>query len=832
MKKLIYVFTLLIATTGLSFGQSNFAVTVGGAGLSFSPDNLTISAGDSVTWSNAGGFHNVNGTQATYSSNPESFGNGGASSASWTYGYRFNTPGVYDYQCDPHAGAGMVGQIIVQAAPAPVYDIATVSTVDVDGVADSLNVECELRGVVYSENFRPGGLQFYMQDPSGGIYVFNFNGVSNYVVTVGDSIHVTGTIDQFRGLTEIIPDSIEVISSNNSTGLPQIVTEINDQNEGAFVKLEKFYLVDPAQWTNSGAGFNVDVTNGIDTVVVRIDNDAAAYGMAPPSSTDTLNFSGAASQFDNSNPFTTGYQLLPSTVSDVVMLNAECVPIYPIATVHTEDNDGVADSVDVICELRGVVHSIDFDGNNGISFYIADNTGFMNIFNFDDVSNYVVTIGDSIHASGEIAQFRGLTALIPDSIELISQGNAIRAPLVVPSLVEENESFLVTLENLVIVDPADWTNSGSGFNVPFTNGTDTFTVRIQDETDIFGLPAPMTSDTFAITGLVNQRTGSSNPPFEGGYQLLPRFQTDIDTGSFTMPPVGVDTIPVYTIATVQTEDADGVADSLDVDCELRGVVTSIDFDGNDGYSFYIQDPTGGISIFNFSDVSGYVVSQGDSIHATGSIDQFRGLTQLRVDSIALISQGNTVPDPLVVTALDESTESVLVTLEDVFMVDTAQWGTGGSFNFDVTDGVNTYTVRIDSDTDILGIPSPLPGDTLTITGVGGQFDENSPFDEGYQMLPRFLADLQIDSVVTSNAPGLTHIVRVFPNPAQDILIVEAEGIVLERVRLIDMMGREVMRLTTAQSRANLNVASLQTGVYSLVIETREGRATRQVMIKR
>ncbi|MEX0980952.1 MAG: T9SS type A sorting domain-containing protein, partial [Bacteroidales bacterium] len=31
------------------------------------------------------------------------------------YSHTFNTPGVYDYQCDPHAGLGMVGQVIVEA---------------------------------------------------------------------------------------------------------------------------------------------------------------------------------------------------------------------------------------------------------------------------------------------------------------------------------------------------------------------------------------------------------------------------------------------------------------------------------------------------------------------------------------------------------------------------------------------------------------------------------------------------------------------------------------------------------------------------------------------
>ena len=56
----------------------------------FTPNSVTLTAGDTVTWINMGGSHNVNGTQATYPSNPESFGNGVG--AGWTYTYVFTIP--------------------------------------------------------------------------------------------------------------------------------------------------------------------------------------------------------------------------------------------------------------------------------------------------------------------------------------------------------------------------------------------------------------------------------------------------------------------------------------------------------------------------------------------------------------------------------------------------------------------------------------------------------------------------------------------------------------------------------------------------------------------
>ncbi|MCI4668887.1 MAG: plastocyanin/azurin family copper-binding protein [Bacteroidia bacterium] len=828
MKRFFYAILSVILASSTAFAQTNHTVSVGGASLAFSPSSLTIDQGDSVTWTNAGGFHNVNGSQATYSMNPVGFSNGGASSSSWTYGFRFNTPGTYNYQCDPHAGGGMVATITVNAvsmAP-PIYDIATVSTEDMNGVADSLSVACELRGLVYSEDFRGGnGVQFYMKDNTGGINVFNFNDVSGYQVNVGDSIHVVGSIDQFNGLIEIIPDSIALISSGNSIGLPEITTTIDDSNEGNYIKLQKVYLLDTTQWTNSGSGFNVQVSNGTDTFVVRLDDESFGYNLQAPRPTDTLNFSGAASQFDGSgSPFNTGWQLLPSTVDDVVLLNSECLPVYPIATVHKEDaTSGVADSLGVACELRGVVTSVDYDGNNGISFYIADNTGAINIFNFNDVSAYTVTLGDSIHAVGAIAQFNGLVELIPDSIELISQGNSFDTT-VVTSFGESNESFLATIEGYSIVDIAQWPTSSD--NVQFTNGTDTIIVRIDSDTDILGNAPPMAGVVYNITGIINQFDG--NAPFLEGYQILPRFHTDIAPATVPPPPPAT---PVYSIAEVHGEDMDGVADSLNVTCELRGVVHSVDYDGNAGYSFFMADTSGFINVFNFNDVSGYTVSMGDSIHVIGNIAQFNGLTEIIPDSILLVSSGNTLRAPEVVNSFGEENESFLVTIEGFSIVDTVQWpAPGDNGNVEFTNGTVTLTVRVDRDTDVDELPAPALTDSLNITGIITQFDSSNPFLEAYQLLPRMQSDVVI--IATNSEPNFELDLRVYPNPAQNLLVVELEDSRMERVQLLDMMGRSVKVMEAKQSRLTLNVSDLNEGIYNLVVETAAGKAVRKVVIRK
>ena len=77
----------------------------------FEPVNLTIANGDIVKWTNNEGTHSVDGTKATYSSNPVSFSNS-SGGPGWTFSFTFNTDGTYDYECGVH-GSSMKGKITV-----------------------------------------------------------------------------------------------------------------------------------------------------------------------------------------------------------------------------------------------------------------------------------------------------------------------------------------------------------------------------------------------------------------------------------------------------------------------------------------------------------------------------------------------------------------------------------------------------------------------------------------------------------------------------------------------------------------------------------------------
>lgn len=196
--------------------------------------------------------------------------------------------------------------------------IGTVNTEDSSGVADSLGLKCWVHGVVYGGNLRPAGLQFTVIDPTGGIGVFRATGSLGYTITETDSIKLLGTVAQFNGLTQFNVDSIVLISTGNALKTPTQITALDESTESDLIIFKNAHLVNPAQWTGTGSGFNVDVTDGINTLVMRIDADVDLYSQPAP--VGDFHVRGLGNQFDNSSPYTSGYQFFPRYIADIMLL--------------------------------------------------------------------------------------------------------------------------------------------------------------------------------------------------------------------------------------------------------------------------------------------------------------------------------------------------------------------------------------------------------------------------------------------------------------------------------------------------------------------------------
>ncbi len=275
------------------------------------------------------------------------------------------------------------------------------------------------------------------------------------------------------------------------------------------------------------------------------------------------------------------------------------------------------------------------------------------------------------------------------------------------------------------------------------------------------------------------------------------------------------TYAVRTIAQVTTENADGRADSTGVKCELQGIVLNTNLRPA-GIEFTLSDDTGasGIGLFRATGSFGYTATPGDRITARGSVAQFNGLIQLTVDTLFRTATGVNIPQPANVTALDESTESRLVLLRNVRVVTPSQWtGMGAGFNVDVTNGTQTFVMRIDNDVDLYRQPAPTT--SFDLVGIGGQFDNAAPFTTGYQIFPRSTADLRAVSGI--QVVDFSGSVRLWPNPVQDMLIVET-AMQFDRIKIIGANGAVLHN--TPRPAASLQIAARDwpAGVYAVRFE--------------
>ena len=664
-------------------------------------------------------------------------------------------------------------------------------------------------GVVYGINMRPSGLQFtVIDDNNDGIGVFSFDENLGYTVNQGDNITITGEVSQFNGLAQISPTSIVLNTTGNLLFDPTVVTQLSEETESQLIRFENMTVIDPSQWTGAGSGFNVDISNGTDTVAMRIDADVPfIYDETYPTGVFTV--TGIGGQFDNSEPYDSGYQILPRFFEDIdpyvpFIPEVDNYPAKTIAEMTTVDSLGIVDSLGVACSLTGIVYGVNLSTNDLVFTIIDDENNGIGVFE-NGAFTYEVLEGDMVTLKGTIGQFNGLTQMLPDSIILLSQENGLIDPEEITELSEDTESSFVTLNNVSLVDPSVWYGDGTSFNVEFTDGTITHTVRIDNDTYWANQPPPV-GDAFTVIGIGGQFDNSE--PYDSGYQLFPRYESDI---VFFDP--NFDPFPTRTIAEMTTVDAaTGVADSVGVNCTLTGTVYGVNLSGSDLIMTIIDDNNEGIGVFENDNVSGYVVTEGDIVTIKGTIGQFNGLTQINPASVILESQGNDLVTPPLVTALDESTESSLVRIGLVSMVDPTQWaGDGSSFNLNVVDeDGNEYIVRIDNDVDLANLGAPPADATFAFTGIGGQFDSSDPYDSGYQLLPRYIEDMMV--VLSTFDEELASKIKISPNPTSDFLNIETDASI-DKFNIYNALGQ---MLISGNFENAIDVSDLPEGNYSIL----------------
>jgi DNA/RNA endonuclease YhcR with UshA esterase domain len=718
--------------------------------------------------------------------------------------FKSASPFIGGYQIEPR-GISDIEIVLPPSFGIPLYNIRQLKGQNAAGVADSVNKgKGYIKGVVYSPSFSATSSQFTIIDSTGAITVFTSK-IKYYTPSIGDSLLVKGTLTQFNGVTEYTADTIVKLTGGSWLKSPSVVTTMDESRESDLIKILNVHIIDSTQWTSAGSGFNVTIVDNVkDTFVMRITSATDLFKQKVIKG--NFNVTGIETQFKSASPFIGGYQIEPRGSADIQLLaSAKPTPLYKIRQVRGQNAiTGVADSAQSKNKffVKGIVQSPSYS-NTGDNFSLKDSTGSINIFASTRLNGYTPKTGDSIQVRGLLAQFNGLTEVAADSVSKLSGSNPVLTPKTISKMDETTESWLVKFNNAYIINPAQWTGTGSGFNVDITNGKDTMQMRVTNAVDLYTRPAP--KGRFNVTGIVGQFKSAS--PYIGGYQLQPR-------GLFDIQPVP---LKLYTISQVKGfNSTSGVADSINVYCMLKGVVHSGNLTTGPSQFFSLKDNTGVITIIAPVAVNGYSPAVGDSIQVRGSVAQNNGLTLFIIDSVSKKTAG-TAQSPVLVTKLDETTESDLVMLQGYKLVDLTKWDTTGAGGLMLVKAwkasADTITLAIMKGTGLY-LNSVKPGSYFDITGIGSQIDPSKPFLQNYVIIPRTISDIAHSTGVEPTVPD--NRIFIYPNPSTGVFNVKTEETV-EELTVTDLSGKVVAHVSRPGSAFQVDLGNAEAGIYFITI---------------
>ena len=210
---------------------------------------------------------------------------------------------------------GAQPSVYVYGIPQP---ISTVKANDANGVPLKNNRLVTVRGVVTVANEFGG--PSYIQDNTGGMAVFGSTFSS--AVVRGDEVVVSGLVQPFSGLTEIVNPVLHTLmsSGNDVEPVPVTVGQIAhdgvgglEEFEGRLVRIDNVSVVGSGAW---GSNTNYTIISGGDSAQIRIDNTTDLVGGPIPVS--ACNIIGVVGQFISASPFIGGYQLMPRTRADII----------------------------------------------------------------------------------------------------------------------------------------------------------------------------------------------------------------------------------------------------------------------------------------------------------------------------------------------------------------------------------------------------------------------------------------------------------------------------------------------------------------------------------
>lgn len=281
----------------------------------------------------------------------------------------------------------------------------------------------------------------------------------------------------------------------------------------------------------------------------------------------------------------------------------------------------------------------------------------------------------------------------------------------------------------------------------------------------------------------------------------------IDSVAVVVSSVVATNESIYNIQYTSNQNGNSPLDGTIVN--TGGIVTGTYSDG-----YWIQDNEGawnGIYVYDLANTPAI----GDSVTLTATVQEFYDLTELKnVANFNIISSGNTLPNPTVVTVVeanDEMYEGVFIRVEGVICSDdnapNGNWEISG-------DGDNILIGRL-----IYEVPTKTLNAGYNIQGIA-----HYPFSER-QLLPRNANDVELISGASIEENEIAF--DIYPNPANNNVNINTT--VAANVDIISITGALVASQKVVSGNNTINIAALPAGVYFVKI-TSENKITTQKLV--
>ena len=235
-----------------------------------------------------------------------------------------------------------------------------------------------VQGIVTSPNWGGYYTSYTIQDSTAGIIVYASASTIDPPATLalGDKVEVTGTIDEYNGLMEIVPsgeDDITILSSGNDTPDAQEVTVATLLTDGEDYESEIIVIdsvsITSGTWPGEGSSANLTITddNETSTITMRIDSDTDIDGQTQPQ--EPFIVTAVIGQYND-------YQVQPRYYTDFAAVGAVVPTIADVTMDPTAPTD--ADDVTISATITddGSIASatLTYDAGSGNTDVAMSNT--------------------------------------------------------------------------------------------------------------------------------------------------------------------------------------------------------------------------------------------------------------------------------------------------------------------------------------------------------------------------------------------------------------------------------------------------------------------------